>query len=38
MAELKQRGYHSALVPILGTSVDNEAMARATNWSGPTVP
>ena len=35
MAELKQRGYHSALVPILGTSVDNEAMARAAKLVGP---
>ena len=34
MAELKQRGYHSALVPILGTSVDNEAMARAAKLVG----
>ena len=37
MAELKQPGvaYHSALVPILGTSVDNEAMARAAKLLGP---
>ncbi len=35
MAELKQRGYHSALVPILGTSVDNEAMARAAKLVRP---
>jgi nucleotide-binding universal stress UspA family protein len=35
MAELKQRGYHLALVPILGTSVDNEAMARAAKLVGP---
>ena len=35
MAELKQRGYHSALVPILGTSVDNEAMTRAAKLVGP---
>jgi nucleotide-binding universal stress UspA family protein len=35
MAEHKQRGYHSALVPILGTSVDNEAMARAAKLVGP---
>ena len=34
MAELKQRRYHSALVPILGTSVDNEAMARAAKLVG----
>jgi APA family basic amino acid/polyamine antiporter len=27
--------YHSALVPILGTSVDNEAMARAAKLVGP---
>jgi basic amino acid/polyamine antiporter, APA family len=27
--------YHSALVPILGTSVDNEAMARAAGLVGP---
>ncbi len=27
--------YHSALVPILGTSVDNEAMARAARLVGP---
>jgi nucleotide-binding universal stress UspA family protein len=35
MAEPKQRGYHSALVPILGTSVDNEAMARAAKLVRP---
>ena len=36
MAEqLKQRGYHSALVPILGTSVDNEAIARAAKLVAP---
>ena len=34
MAELNQRGYHSALVPILGSSVDNEAMARAAKLVG----
>ena len=34
MAELKQRGYHSALVPILDTSVDNEALARAAKLVG----
>jgi nucleotide-binding universal stress UspA family protein len=27
--------YHSALVPILGTSIDNEAMARAAKLVGP---
>src|SRR5205807_408663 len=27
--------YHSVLVPILGTSVDNEAMARAAKLAGP---
>src|SRR5262249_25646999 len=35
MSELKQRGYQSALVPILGTTVDNEAMARAARLVGP---
>src|SRR5881227_75111 len=35
MAELKQRGYQSALVPILGTRVDIEAMARAAKLVGP---
>jgi nucleotide-binding universal stress UspA family protein len=35
MAELKQRRYHSVLVPILGTSVDSEAMARAAKLVGP---
>jgi APA family basic amino acid/polyamine antiporter len=27
--------YHNALVPILGTSIDNEAMARAAKLAGP---
>jgi hypothetical protein len=35
MTELKQRRYHSALVPILGTGVDHEAMARAARLVGP---
>ena len=35
MTELKQSGYHSALVPILGNSVDTEAMARAAKLVGP---
>ena len=30
--------YHSALVPILGTSVDNEAMARAAKLVGRDAP
>jgi nucleotide-binding universal stress UspA family protein len=34
MAELKQHGYCSAIVPILGTSVDNEAIARAAKLVG----
>jgi len=35
MAELKQRGFHSALVPIMGSSVDKKAMARAAKLVGP---
>jgi nucleotide-binding universal stress UspA family protein len=34
MAELKQHGYQSALVPILGAGVDSEAMARAAKLVG----
>lgn len=35
MAELRQRGYASALVPILGSSVDNEAIARVAKLVRP---